>query len=46
MTENDTALKINGKNKEALDRKARLQKILSVNAVPTGTPVAAPPKKH
>jgi tetratricopeptide (TPR) repeat protein len=46
MTENDTALKINGKNKEALDRKARLQKILSVNAVPTGTPVAAPQKKH
>lgn len=46
MTENDVALKINGKNKEALDRKARLQKILSVNAVPTGTPVAAPPKKH
>ncbi len=46
MTENDAALKINSKNKEALDRKARLQKILSVNAVPTGTPVAAPPKKH
>jgi tetratricopeptide (TPR) repeat protein len=44
MTENDVALKINGKNKEALDRKARLQKILSQNAVPTGTPVAAPPK--
>lgn len=46
MAETDAALKINGKNKEALDRKARLQKILSVNAVPTGTPVAAPPKKH
>lgn len=46
MNENDAALKINGKNKEALDRKARLQKILSVNAVPTGTPVAAPAKKH
>jgi tetratricopeptide (TPR) repeat protein len=45
MTENDAALKINGKNKEALDRKARLQKIQSVNAMPTGTPVAAPPKK-
>jgi tetratricopeptide (TPR) repeat protein len=44
MTENDVALKINGKNKEALDRKTRLQKILSQNAVPTGTPVAAPPK--
>ncbi|HLW35942.1 MAG TPA: hypothetical protein VKS98_09810 [Chthoniobacterales bacterium] len=45
MTENDAALKINGKNKEAVDRKARLQKILSQNAVPQGTPVAAPPKK-
>jgi len=47
MTENDAALKINGKNKEALDRKARLQKIMSLNAVPSGTPVAAPvpPKK-
>lgn len=44
MIENDVSLKINGKNKEALDRKARLQKILSQNAVPTGTPVAAPPK--
>ena len=43
MAENDAALKINGKSKEALDRKARLQKILSQNAVPTGTPVAAPP---
>lgn len=43
MTENDAALKISGKNKEALDRKARLQKIMSQNAVPTGTPVAAPP---
>src|SRR5689334_16856671 len=43
ITENDAALKINGKNKEALDRKARLQKIQSANAVPTGTPVAAPP---
>ncbi len=48
MTENDAALKINGKNKEALDRKARLQKIMSQNAVPSGTPVAAPvpPKKR
>jgi len=44
MTENEAALKINGKNKEALDRKARLQKIMSTNAVPSGTPVAAPPK--
>src|ERR1043166_2680686 len=40
--ENDAALKINGKNKEAVDRKARLQKIQSANSVPTGTPVAAP----
>lgn len=43
MAENDAALKINGKNKEAMDRKARLQKIMSQNAVPQGTPVAAPP---
>jgi hypothetical protein len=43
MAENDAALKINGKNKEALDRKARLLKIQSQNAVPTETPVAAPP---
>lgn len=43
MAETDAALKISGKNKEAMDRKARLQKILSQNAVPTGTPVAAPP---
>lgn len=42
VAENDAALKINGKNKEALDRKARLQKIQSANAMPTGTPVAAP----
>jgi tetratricopeptide (TPR) repeat protein len=48
MTENDAALKINGKNKEALDRKARLIKIQQANSgqVPPGTtPVAAPPKK-
>ena len=44
MTENDAALKINGKNKEALDRKARLQKIQSQNAMPS-TPVPAPSKK-
>ena len=44
MTENDAALKINGKNKEALDRKARLQKIQASNAIPSGTPVAAPKK--
>jgi len=42
MTENDAALKINGKSKEAMERKARLQKIISQNSVPTGTPVAAP----
>jgi tetratricopeptide (TPR) repeat protein len=42
MSENDAALKINGKSKEAMDRKARLQKIISQNSVPTGTPVAAP----
>src|SRR5436305_7083248 len=45
MTENDAALKISGKNKEAVDRKARLQKIMSQTAAPVGTPVAAPPKK-
>ncbi len=45
MAENDAALKINGKNKEAVDRKARLQKIMSQTAAPVGTPVAAPPKK-
>ena len=42
VAENDAALKINSKNKEALDRKARLQKIQSLTAPPTGTPVAAP----
>jgi tetratricopeptide (TPR) repeat protein len=42
MAENDAALKINGKSKEAMERKARLQKIISQNSVPTGTPVAAP----
>jgi tetratricopeptide (TPR) repeat protein len=42
MAENDAALKINGKSKEAMERKARLQKIMSQNSVPTGTPVAAP----
>src|SRR2546423_5662784 len=43
MAENEAALKVNEKSKEALDRKARLQKIISQNSVPTGTPVAAPP---
>jgi tetratricopeptide (TPR) repeat protein len=45
MAETDAALKINSKNKEALDRKQRLLKIQSINAVPSGTPIAAPPKK-
>jgi tetratricopeptide (TPR) repeat protein len=48
MAENDAALKVNSKNKEALDRKARLQKIQQANSgqLPPGTtPVAAPPKK-
>jgi tetratricopeptide (TPR) repeat protein len=45
MAENDAALKINSKNKEALERKQRLQKIQSANAAPpaNATPVAAPP---
>jgi tetratricopeptide (TPR) repeat protein len=47
MAETDAALKINSKNKEALERKQRLQKIQSQNAPPTAnaTPVAAAPKK-
>jgi len=48
MAENDAALKINGKNKEALDRKQRLQKIQAANRTmpPAGaTPIAAPTKK-
>jgi tetratricopeptide (TPR) repeat protein len=47
IAETDAALKINSKNKEALERKQRLQKIQSQNAPPpaNGTPVAAPPKK-
>jgi tetratricopeptide (TPR) repeat protein len=44
MAENDAALKINSKNKEALDRKARLQKIQAMTAPQTNTPVPAPPK--
>jgi tetratricopeptide (TPR) repeat protein len=48
MAETDAALKINSKNKEALERKQRLQKIQSATA-PTPPPnapgVAAPPKK-
>lgn len=47
MAETDAALKINSKNKEALERKQRLQKIQSQNAPPpaNATPVAAAPKK-
>ena len=48
MAETESALKINSKNKEALERKQRLQKIQSMNAsqLPANaTPVAAPPKK-
>ncbi|PYK31947.1 MAG: hypothetical protein DME57_01635 [Verrucomicrobia bacterium] len=45
--ENDAALKVNSKNKEALDRKARLDKIRASTQpqVPTNAPgIAAPPK--
>ncbi len=48
-TENDAALKINSKNKEALDRKARLQKIRASMGPqqPANAPgVPAPPKKQ
>jgi tetratricopeptide (TPR) repeat protein len=48
IAENDAALKINSKNKEALDRKARLQKIQASMAPqqPSNAPgVPAPPKK-
>jgi len=48
IAENDAALKINSKNKEALDRKARLQKIQAgpTPMQPTNLPgVAAPPQK-
>lgn len=53
MTENDAALKINSKNKEALDRKARLEKIkasagpqepLSAPGVANPTKAASPKK--
>ena len=44
IAENDAALKVNGKNKEALDRKQRLLKIQALNAPQTNTPVPAPPK--
>ena len=48
MAETDAALKISSKNKEALERKQRLQKIQSATAptVPSNAPpVAAPEKK-
>jgi tetratricopeptide (TPR) repeat protein len=48
MTENDAALKINSKNKEAVDRKQRLQKIQAINAgqsTSNAPPVTPPPKK-
>jgi tetratricopeptide (TPR) repeat protein len=47
MAETDAALKINSKNKEAVERKQRLQKIQSQTAPPpaNATPVAAPSKK-
>jgi hypothetical protein len=46
MAETDAALKINPKNKEAVERKQRLQKILQSQAPPPQqTPVPAPPKK-
>lgn len=45
MAETDSALKIHSKNKEALERKQRLQKILQAQAPPQQqTPVSAPPK--
>jgi tetratricopeptide (TPR) repeat protein len=45
MAETEAALKISSKNKEAVERKQRLQKIQSANAAPpaNATPVAAPP---
>ncbi len=49
MAENDAALKINSKNKEAIDRKARLQKIQQANSVQpplNAPPVTPPPKKR
>jgi tetratricopeptide (TPR) repeat protein len=47
MAENDAALKISPKNKEAIDRKARLQKIQQANSTlpaPNAPPVTPPPK--
>jgi tetratricopeptide (TPR) repeat protein len=48
MAENDAALKINSKNKEAIERKQRLQKIQAINAGQASSsapPVTPPPKK-
>ena len=48
MAENDAALKISPKNKEAIDRKARLQKIQQANSTlpaPNAPPVTPPQKK-
>jgi tetratricopeptide (TPR) repeat protein len=48
MADTEAALKISSKNKEALERKQRLQKIQSATAPtppPNAAPVAAPPKK-
>jgi tetratricopeptide (TPR) repeat protein len=47
MADTDAALKISSKNKEAVERKQRLQKIQAATAAPpaNATPVAAPPKK-
>jgi len=49
MADTDRALKIDSKNKEAVDRKQRLQKIQSATAPtppPNAPPVTAPPKKN
>src|SRR5216684_4192419 len=48
MADTEAALKISSKNKEAVARKQRLQKIQSATAAtppPNAPPVAAPPKK-
>jgi tetratricopeptide (TPR) repeat protein len=44
MADTEKALKIQPKNPEALARKQRLQKIQQSNALPSTTPVAAPPR--
>ena len=46
MADTDKALKIQAKNPEAQARKQRLQKIQQLNAAPSTTPVAAPPKQN